>query len=199
MEQVYINKRMKMFAVPDVSLTIIKELGTRIFTKEYGELIDFESGCWAAVLGHSNKEVVDVISENMKDLFHAHQFFDTEHPGALVKELVEASKLMGDYKGTFLSSGSEAVSLAVLLSELISGRKRKLSLSISYLGALSELRLPRNPTYWEDLNVDERLNCVKNSICKDCGKFKNIDFSQILAFVFETGNSGGIVFSQPIS
>ncbi|CCC57655.1 hypothetical protein [Caloramator australicus] len=44
MEQVYINKRMKMFAVPDVSLTIIKALRTRIFTKEYGELIDFESG-----------------------------------------------------------------------------------------------------------------------------------------------------------
>ena len=197
MKQMYKDLRMKMFAGPEVVITAVKASGTRIHTQEYGELIDFESGCWAAVLGHSNKEVVQTITENVKDLLHTHQFFDTEHPGALVKELIEAAKLKVNYKGTFISSGSEAVSLAVSLAELITGRHRKLSLSISYLGSSPELRIPRNPAHWTDFDIGECLCCEKNSNCRECGKFSHIDFSQIAAFVFEPGNSGGIVLFPP--
>ena len=193
MKQMCRDLRMKMFADPGVSITAIKASDTRIQTQEYGELIDFESGCWAAVLGHNNKQVVQAITENVKNIFHTHQFFDTEHPGALVKELIEAAQLKSSYKGTFISSGSEAVSLAVTLAELITGRQRKLSLSISYLGSSRELRIPRNPAHWMDLDVSECLNCTKICNCKECGKFNHIDFSQMAAFVFEPGNSGGIV------
>ena len=197
MDELYKDKCMKMFVSPNVSLTVMGTLGTRIKTKEYGELIDFESGCWAAVLGHSKKEVVDTIVENAGHLFHTHQYFDTEHPGALVKELTAASKLKGNYKGTFMSSGSEAVSLAVLLSELVTGRLKKLSLSISYLGTSPELRMPRNPNQWMDLDVYECLNCTKDSNCGECGKHNHIDFSHMAAFVFEPGNSGGLVLCPP--
>ena len=186
-----------MFVSPGISITVIEALGTRIRTKEYGELIDFESGCWAAVLGHSKKEVVETIVENVGHLFHTHQYFDTEHPGALVKELTAASKLKENYKGTFMSSGSEAVSLAVLLAELVTGRLNKLSLSISYLGTSPELRMPRNSNQWVDLDVYECLNCTKDSSCGECGKYNHIDFSHMAAFVFEPGNSGGLVLCPP--
>jgi len=186
-----------MFAGPGVSLTAIKASGTRVHTEEYGELIDFESGCWAAVLGHCNKEIVQAITENAKNLLHTHQFFDTEHPGALVKELIEAAKLKSNYRGTFMSSGSEAVSLAVTLAELITRRHKKLSLSISYRSALPEFRIPRNPVHWTDLDATECLNCTKGSDCRRCGKFNQIDFSQMAAFVFEPGNSGGLVLFPP--
>lgn len=188
---------MKMFAGPGVSLTAKKAQGTRVYTKEYGELIDFESGCWAAVLGHCRKEIVQVLTENASRLFHLHQFFDTEHPAALVNEVSLAAKLKCSYKGTFLSSGSEAVSLSVKLSEILSGRDKKLCLSISYLGSSSELRMPRNPMQWLDLSVNECLGCQNNSSCSECGKFNNIDFNQIAAFVFEPGNSGGLVLCPP--
>ncbi|MBU5314009.1 aminotransferase class III-fold pyridoxal phosphate-dependent enzyme [Tissierella carlieri] len=197
MDELYKDRCMKMFASPDTSITVMEALGTRIKTKEYGELIDFESGCWAAVLGHSKKEVVETIVENAGHLFHTHQYFDTEHPGALVKELTEASKLNGNYKGTFMSSGSEAVSLAVLLAELVTGRLKKLSLSISYLGTSPELRMPRNLNQWVDLDVYECLNCTKDSNCEKCGKYNHIDFSHMAAFVFESGNSGGLVLCPP--
>lgn len=191
------NNRMKMFAAPGVSLTAVEAAGTRIKTLEYGELIDFESGCWAAVLGHCRSELVQVMSQNAGRLFHTHQFFDTEHPDMLVKEITDAAKLQCCYKGTFMSSGTEAVSLAVVLSELITGRHKKLSLSISYLGSSPELRLPRNPDCWLDLDVKECLHCAKNSTCRECGKYINIDFSKIASFVFEPGNSGGLVLLPP--
>ena len=44
-DELYKDKCMKMFVSPNVSLTVMGTLGTRIKTKEYGELIDFESGC----------------------------------------------------------------------------------------------------------------------------------------------------------
>lgn len=80
MDELYKDRCMKMFVSPGISITIIEALGTRIKTKEYGELIDFESGCWAAVLGHSRKEVVETIVENVGYLFHTHQYFDTDTP-----------------------------------------------------------------------------------------------------------------------
>lgn len=191
------NHVIKMFGKPDVSLTAEKAQGTRIYTKEYGELVDFESGCWAAVLGHCRTEIAQTINENAEVLFHTHQFFDTEHPSALVAEISSAAKLECSYKGTFMSSGSEAVSLGVKLSELISGRDKKLCLSISYLGSSYELRMPRNPQQWLDLDITECLNCENNSTCSECGKFNEIAFEQLSAFVFEPGNSGGLVLCPP--
>jgi acetylornithine/N-succinyldiaminopimelate aminotransferase len=197
MEKSYKTRVLKMFASPGVSLTAVNAHGTRILTKEFGELIDFESGCWAAVLGHNNKEIVQTIAENAAHLLHTHQFFDTEHPEALVNEITSAANLACSYKGTFMSSGSEAVSLAVKLAELISSRPKKLCLSISYLGSSSELRMPRNPDQWLDLDVRECLACTNQSSCSECGKFEAIDFTQMSAFVFEPGNSGGLVLCPP--
>ncbi|KAB3532844.1 aminotransferase class III-fold pyridoxal phosphate-dependent enzyme [Alkaliphilus serpentinus] len=191
------DSRLRMFVGPEVSLTAIKALGSRVLTKEYGEVIDFQSGCWAAVLGNNRGEVMEAVKTNGDFLTHLHQFFETEHPHALVKELIEATKLKSPYKGTFLSSGSEAVSLAVKLSEVLTGRTMKLSLSISYHGASADLRMPRNPQLWTDLDVISCLNCNKAISCNECGRLSNIDFSQIASFVFEAGNSGGLVLCPP--
>lgn len=188
---------MKMFAAPGITLTAISTSGVRVKTQEYGELVDLQSGDWAAVLGHGRKEIVEIINNNLGQLLHTHQFFDTEHPGALVNELITASELKSSYKGTFLSSGSEAVSLAVAFADLISKRQKKLSFSISYLGASSGLRLPRNPDTWLDLDIKECLSCTKNISCSECKKFSDINFSEISAFVFEPGNSGGLVLCPP--
>jgi acetylornithine aminotransferase len=196
-ERVKRDMRMRMFPKTDVSITAVKAYDTKILTEEYGELVDFESGCWAAVLGHCRKEIVDVLTENAGLMFHTHQFIDTEHPSALVDELTEAANLKSSYKGTFISSGSEAVSLAINLAEFVTGRKKKLSFTISYLGASPDLKLPRNHDLWTDINIDECLSCNNNSGCKECGKFHNIDFSQFAGFVFEPGNSGGLVLCPP--
>ncbi len=207
---------MKLFVRPEWPITAIRSRGTRVITKEYGELVDMESGCWAAVLGHNHPDVVKVIHEQVDTLFHTHQYFETEHPAKLVEELTEAANLYTKYSGCFLSSGSEAVSLAVMLSELLTGRRKKLSMNISYLGASADLRHPRDRMYWDDLDVTECLRCgedcsgVSNNIsdtdgnlkdigrdCSSCGRYNHLDFSQYASFVFEPGNSGGMVLLPP--
>lgn len=187
----------KMFPNLGITLTAISASGIHIKTQEYGELIDLQSGCWAAVLGHSRQEITQTLNEHSSLLAHTHRFFGTEHPGALVSELTAAAELKSSYKGNFLSSGSEAVSLAVALADLISKRKKKLSFYISYLGVSLDLRMPRNPDIWLDLDIKVCFSCSKNASCYECGKFSDIDFSEISAFVFEPGNSGGLVLCPP--
>ena len=188
---------LKMFPSPGVTLTALETQGTKISTKEYGALTDFSSGCWTAVLGHCRKEITQVIMEYAGKLLHTHQYFDTEQPAALVNELSSASMLGGRFSGTFLSSGSDAVALGILLSELLTGKKKKLCFSISGLGSASELRQPRNPAEWVDLQVMDCIHCSKNYGCGICGKFAATDFSEIACFVFEPGNSAGMVLCPP--
>lgn len=199
---------MKLFVRPQEPITAVRSRGTRIMTKEYGELVDMESGCWAAVLGHNHPDVVKVIREQADTLLHTHQYFETEHPAKLVEELTEAANLPAKYSGCFLSSGSEAVSLAIMLSELLTGRKKKLCMNITYLGASADLRNPRDSMYWDDLDVTECLRCeedcaemtcsnISETDCSSCKRFSNLDFSRYASFVFEPGNSGGMVILPP--
>lgn len=186
----------KTFLGPNLALTSVSAQDTRITTREYGELVDFESGCWAAVLGHCRPEITQAISESAGSLFHTHHFFTSEHPGKLVEELTEAAALPAQYSGTFTTSGSEAVSLAIALSQALTCRSRNLSFTISYHGALPTLRVPRDPQQWLDLNIAQCLECPAEKDCTDCG-IVSIDYSQIAAFVFEPGNSGGQVICPP--
>lgn len=198
MDNLYEDYRLKMFASPGTFITAIDAYKTKIRTKEYGELIDYEAGDWAAVLGHGRKELTQILSDYSGQLMHTHQFFNTEHPGALVKELTLAANLMGKYKGSFLSSGTEAVSLAIALAELITGRTQKLSFNISYLGATSHLRIPRDQEQWLDLDLSECLTCTKTCDCKECDRFQDINFAQMATLVLEPGNSGGLVLIPPL-
>jgi acetylornithine/N-succinyldiaminopimelate aminotransferase len=192
---------MRLFVRPEEPITAIWSKGTRVMTKEYGELVDMESGCWAAILGHSHPDVVRVIHEQVDTLYHTHQFFETEHPDKLVEELTKAANLATKYSGTFLSSGGEAVSLAVKLTEVLTGRSKKLCMNITYLGACADLRHPRDNMYWDDLDVTGCLKCGEQKAnelsCSTCGCFNHLDFSQYAAFVFEPGNSGGLVLPPP--
>lgn len=189
------NNVFKTFMGLQRPITLEACSGSNLYTKEYGVLKDFESGCWAAVLGHSHPEVIAAMTKYSPRLFHTHQYFDTPYPNMLTKAIIKSSGLINDYKGTYLSSGSEAVSLAVTLAETITGRKRKLSFNISYLSSSPEMRMPRNKDFWIDLDIIDCINCTQN--CRECPKFMDQDFSDIAAFVFEPGNSGGIVLLPP--
>ncbi|EHJ00821.1 Acetylornithine transaminase [Clostridium sp. DL-VIII] len=191
------TKNLRMFNSPGISITVKRAQGTKIYTEEYGELIDLQAGCWAAVLGHCRKEIAETLSINAQLLFHTHEWFTTEHPAALVSEISSAAKLRYSYRGTFISSGSDAVSLAVTLSELLTKKSQKLCLSISSLGSSPELRMPRDQKVWIDLPINKCLSCKKKCDCRECGKFNEINFKNIAAFVFEPGNSGGLVLCPP--
>ncbi|NLL76096.1 MAG: aminotransferase class III-fold pyridoxal phosphate-dependent enzyme [Clostridiales bacterium] len=49
--------------------------------------------------------------------------------------------------------------------------------------------------YWEDIDVTECIGC--GDICASCGRYDYLDFNEYASFVFEPGNSGGLVLLQP--
>lgn len=181
---------------PSYTITASKAQGHLVFTKEFGPLIDMESGCWAAILGHCHPEITETIKESASTLFHTHQYLSTAESSNLVRDLCEASDLPSDYKGTFLTSGTEAVSLAVMLAKEYTGRNRQLSFNLSYLGGSPDLRLPRPSSEWDDLDLRSCVNC-QDKKCESCPMVSNLPFLSYSAFVFEPGNSGGLVLCQP--
>lgn len=197
MQSKYNDSVIRLYEPLDFDLTITKTQNTTITTKEYGDLIDFQAGCWAAVIGHNRNKITKVINEYGSNLMHIHQFFETDNPDSLVKELSSAAGFSDLYSGLFLASGSEAVLLACSLAKLLADRQKLLSFSMSYHGSFSDLRLPRDQTLWTDLDVKECLDCNDFNACKNCAKVNNINFNDYAGFVFEAGNSGGMVLCPP--
>ncbi|MDW2796105.1 aminotransferase class III-fold pyridoxal phosphate-dependent enzyme [Clostridium boliviensis] len=190
------DKRLRLFARPKTTLTLSPSEHDMLVTEEYGDLVDLESGCWSAVLGHSKYTLQEAIRD-LKYPVHTHQFFDCPHFDKLVQRLTDSAKLPVPYCAAFLSSGTEAVSLCVMLTELLTSRHKCLSLTISYLGAACGLRMPRDPEKWTDINPADCFHCPMEKHCDHCTKFQSIDFSSYASFVLEPGNSGGLLLFPP--
>ena len=190
------DKRLRLFIRPEVRLTLLGYDKDYLITKEYGRLIDMESGCWAAALGHDKEWLIRTAAE-LGYPIHTHHFFDTPLADKAIEAIEDCAGLPVSYAGTFLTSGTEAVSLAVMLSELLTGRKMKLCLNISYLGATPDLRMPRDNEKWTDLDIIDCLNCYEGKCCENCPKLSDLDYSIFAAFVFEPGNSGGMIMFPP--
>jgi len=140
------------------------------------EYIDFESGVWCANIGHSNDRIVKLIESQIKESIHHGYKFQNYFALDLSKEL---QGLIGFKNGAtvFLSSGSEAVNLAITISQSITKRKKILKIDNSYLSAYGFGQIsPDN-----DFKIDVPFNDIKS--------INNIDFAEISAFVIELGGA----------
>ena len=111
---------------------IVKSKDCYQYDSEGKEYIDFESGVWCANLGHSNNRIATVVEKQAKESIHHGYRFRNRFSEELSKEL---QRLIGFKNGTsvFLSSGSEAVNLALTLSRNLTGRNKVLKINNSYL------------------------------------------------------------------
>ncbi len=140
------------------------------------EYIDFESGVWCTNIGHCNDRIVKIVATQAKESIHHGYRFRNQLSEELSKEL---QRLIGFQNGSsvFLSSGSEAVNLAITLSRTLTGRNKTLKISNSYLSAYGLGQISKE---------NENLVNVKFN---DLHSIKNIDFSEISALVLETGGA----------
>jgi acetylornithine aminotransferase len=171
------------FYIPTEKI-IVKSERCRQYDSEGKQYIDFESGVWCANLGHGNERILKVLTAQAKTSMHHGYKFRNTYAEVLSEEL---NRIIGFPEGAsvFLSSGSEAVNLAVTLARHITGRKKVLKISNSYLSAFGFGRIDPNN---EDL-VNVRFN--------DTDSIKNIDFDNIAAFVAETGGASVDVVQFP--
>lgn len=138
--------------------------------------IDFESGVWCANLGHSNDRITKVVNTQTKESIHHGYRFRNQYAEELSKEL---QRLIGFENGSsvFLSSGSEAVNLAITLSRHLTGRDKILKINNSYLSAYGFGQISK-----ENNNL---INIEFNNLKAT----EEIDFNEISAFVLETGGA----------
>jgi acetylornithine aminotransferase len=155
---------------------IEKSVGCYQYDSKGKEYIDFESGVWCANLGHSHKKIVEIIEEqSRKSIHHGYRFRN------LLSEKLsyELQGLIGFENGAsvFLSSGSESVNLSISIVQRLTKRKKILKISNSYLSAYGFGQIRADNEHLENVNFN------------DISSLNNIDFSEIAAFVMETGGA----------
>ncbi len=142
--------------------------------------IDFESGDWAACLGHSNDRISRVLKIQADTLIHDGLRFRNRQSEDLSARLLELLSFR-DGKSVFLSSGSEAVNLAITIARNLTGRSRILKMDCSFLSSYGYGQISESNTDLISVAMD------------DMNALSGIDFKAISAFVFEPGNARGLV------
>ncbi len=155
---------------------IVKSKDCCLYDSEGKVYTDFEAGVWCGNIGHSNDRITKLITEQSRELIHQGYRFRNEYAESLS---VELQKLMGLDNGAsvFLSSGSEAVNLSISMARYLTGRKKILKVSNSYLSAYGFGRI-----------ADDNNDLLSVGF-NDIESVGNIDFMEVAAFVIETGGA----------
>jgi acetylornithine aminotransferase len=153
---------------------LVKSEGCYLYDSDGKMYVDFESGVWCANIGHSNARIAEVVRQQAKECIHHGYRFRNQFSETLSKEL---QRLIGFSGGAsvFLSSGSEAVNLAITISRTLTGRNKILKISSSYLSAYGFGQISSANTDLVNVEFD------------DPDSIKSIDFNEISALVLETG------------
>lgn len=181
---------------PIANVNIVRADNYTLFSDDNKEYLDFESGIWCTSLGHVAKEINEVIIDQINRVIHLNTRLISPEAEKLALTLIDLVGL-NNGKALFLSSGSEAVGLAISLACLLNPNRKILSFDSSYLSAYSYLREPRSNDQWVQINFSHCKNC-NCSICpKSCPVISSVNFTEIGCFVFEPGSSTGTVCFAP--
>lgn len=159
---------------------IVKAKDCNLFDSDNRQYIDFESGDWAANLGHSNDRINLVIKNQADLLIHDGLRFRNNQSEDLSDKLLEKLSFQGG-KSTFLNSGSEAVNLAITLAKNLTRRSKILKLDCSFLSAYGDGQITTNNANLLTIPIDK------------IDSISAFDFQEIAAFVFEPGNAWGLI------
>lgn len=169
--------------------------GYYLYDSKGKKYIDFESGVWSISLGHSNRELNNVIFNQAEKIIHLGFRYSSQHVEAAAKDVLET---MEPFKGkcVFLCSGSEAVELAVKAAKHIVKDKMLLTFDLSYLSAYGQSGT-KDDKDWHKLDLRKCIECSNKEACSTCNIANEIPYNKIGAFVFEPGNSSGLVLIPP--
>jgi 2,2-dialkylglycine decarboxylase (pyruvate) len=160
-------------------LSLIKGEGCWVWDKDGNRYLDLLAGTWSNVLGHCHPRFTPHIQSQLQKLIHVGSSDITGEIGEACERLAEV--LPEDLNRiTFLSTGSEAVELAIKIARIATCRQNILSFRKGYYGATHQALLlsevGRNMPYLEpyqpfqDLRIPapECSHCVFNTQPTQC-------------------------------
>jgi len=171
------------FYIPTDQL-IAKSIDCYLYDVEGKEYIDFEAGVWCANVGHNNERLNKVMKSQVDETIHHGYRFRNQSSERLAEKLNEKLEFE-DGQSVFLSSGSEAVNLAITISRHITNREKILKINNSFVSAYGFGQLSPNNGY----KVDIKFN--------DLDAIAQIDFEEIAAFILESGGASVEVVQFP--
>jgi acetylornithine/N-succinyldiaminopimelate aminotransferase len=163
-----------------IDALIVKGKDCHLFDANGRRYIDFESGDWAACLGHSNDRISRVLKIQADTLIHDGLRFRNTQSEDLSARLLKLLSFT-DGESVFLNSGSEAVNLAITIARNLSGRGKILKMDCSFLSSYGYGQISENNTDLISIPMD------------DMNALSEIDFKAIAAFAFEPGNARGLI------
>jgi acetylornithine aminotransferase len=175
---------------------VVRAEGTLLITAAGDRIVDFESGVWCAGLGHAHPRLQAVMHAQLDRALHLGYRVESAL-AAEAAEAVLATLPLPDGECVFLASGSEAVELATQIARRLSGKPLLLGLTGAYLSAYGTTGTTSSAD-WVLFDWAACAECPHSSDCDpDCPRLAEIPFERISAFVFEPGNSGGLVKLPP--
>jgi acetylornithine aminotransferase len=171
--------------------------GNYLYDSKGRKYVDFESGVWSISLGHSCNELNEVIRNQADKIIHLGFKYTSQLVEIAAVDLLSTLQPFSG-KCVFLCSGSEAVELAVKAARHIIKDKMLLSFNMSYLSAYGHSGV-KDDREWYKPDLLKCAACSENACCSECNVINEIPFDRIGAFVFEPGNSSGLVLIPPKS
>ena len=163
-------------------INFVRGENCHLYDEQGKRYIDFESGIWSTVLGHSHPRINHVMKSQIEKVIH----LGTRYPSALSEEAardVLDIVRIDNGKCVFLSSGSEAVEFGVQIARRVTGKPRFLTFENSYLAAYGSAgRKSTDEWYTFDWTNDDPVTAID--------RLKEIPFKELGGFVFEPGGSG---------
>ena len=175
---------------------VVRAEGAYLFTAGGDRIVDFESGVWCAGLGHAHPRLQAVMHAQLDRAVHLGYRVESALAQTAAAAVL-ATLPFPDGKCVFLASGSEAVELAAQIARRLSGKPLLLSLAGAYLAAYGTTGRKATDE-WILFDWAGCAECPRNADCNPvCPRLAEIPFERISAFVFEPGNSGGLVKLPP--
>ncbi|GAP11825.1 ornithine/acetylornithine aminotransferase [Bellilinea caldifistulae] len=164
----------------NIAKNLVRGENCYLYDDQGRRYIDFESGIWCTVLGHSHPRISQVVAKQAATLMH----LGTRYPNSITEDAALAVLgIVGldNGKCMFLSSGSEAVEFGAQTIRKVTGKNLLLTFSNSYLAAYGSAGRK---------NIDEWYLFDWDSDSESNQSLIQIPFEHIGGFIFEPGGSG---------
>lgn len=175
---------------------IIRGHGSYVYDNKGNLYVDFEGGVWCTSLGHNHYRVNRAIMAQLGKISHVGYRYSNDVVEETAKKVL-ATLDMPEGKCVFLSSGSEAVELGVQMARSICKKPLLLTFSNAYLSAYGSAG-SKSEEEWFLFDWSQCNGCLNIDKCDaDCHLIKSIPFDLIGGFVFEPGNTSGLIKLPP--
>lgn len=177
------------------STNMSRAAGCYVYDESGNKYLDLEAGVWALPLGHCDSDINRALHEQIDIMSHCGYKYSQQIDEVCAEKLLEITDFE-DGKCVFLSSGSEAVEYGVQLAKHLKPGKKTMCLKHQYFSAYG-CSVPSQKKDWVFIEWNDSEDKSREEY--ETLLSKSIDFSEIGVFLFEPGNSSGLVKLPPVN